>query len=98
MTRIFNQLTNLFPLWVVLCSGLALAERGGLWFAAITPGLAVIMLGMGLTLSLEDFRRVAKTHGRLWPGAWQFCLMPLLGWAVAHALNLQAIDQSLPLA
>ena len=95
VTRVLQLLTNLFPLWVVLCSGLALAERG--WFAwflpYITPGLAVIMLGMGLTLALEDFRRVAKTPRPIVAGcAAQFCLMPLLGWAVAHAVDLQSID------
>ena len=63
-------LTNAFPLWVLLASLLALWYPPLFtWFTGplITGGLAVIMLGMGLTLGLEDARRVA--HRRLSVGA-----------------------------
>ena len=64
MNRVLNQLTNLFPLWVTLCGVLALFQPEWFtWFKGplIVWGLAVIMLGMGITLSLEDFRKVTRT-------------------------------------
>lgn len=51
-----NALTNAFPLWVLGCALWALRQPAAFtWFtpAAITPALAVTMLGMGLTLSFE---------------------------------------------
>ncbi|MHC6174982.1 bile acid:sodium symporter family protein [Glutamicibacter sp. X7] len=55
----------------------------------INPMLMVIMFGMGLTLTFPDFALVAKNP---WPVAGgvlaQFLVMPLLGWAVAVALQL----------
>ena len=95
MTRALNTLTNLFPLWVVVFSVLALLQRD--WFSwflpLITPGLAIIMLGMGITLTFDDFRRVLQTPRPIALGvAAQFCLMPFLGWALAHGLALQNVN------
>jgi BASS family bile acid:Na+ symporter len=51
--------------------------------------LAFIMLCMGLTLSLEDFRRIARMPRAVAIGfAAQYSIMPLLGWSVAQALDL----------
>ena len=63
MIRLSNLLTNLFPVWVVAAGIAALKfPQAFSWFSGgwITWGLAVIMLGMGLTLSLDDFRRVLR--------------------------------------
>src|SRR5699024_3270819 len=51
--------------------------------------LAVIMFGMGLTLRPADFG-VVLTHPKaaLIGMLCQYTVMPLLGWAVAHALDL----------
>ncbi|WP_017574805.1 bile acid:sodium symporter family protein [Nocardiopsis kunsanensis] len=51
--------------------------------------LAVIMFGMGLTLRPADFG-VVLTHPRaaLTGILCQYTVMPLLGWAIAHALDL----------
>ena len=49
-----------FPVWVFVCSAVALVRPEAVtWIPGrmITLGLGVIMLGMGLTLTLEDFRR-----------------------------------------
>ena len=57
----FRWLTNLFPLWSVLVAVVALAWPGAFdWYSGtmIRVGLGIIMLGMGLTLTLDDFRRV----------------------------------------
>ena len=63
MTRWLNLLTYLFPFWVLLGGALALLRPGWFtWFSgqAIVWGLAVIMLGMGITLSVDDFKGVLK--------------------------------------
>jgi BASS family bile acid:Na+ symporter len=87
-----QRLTNLFPIWVLLGSALALRYPAAFtWFAGdlIVWGLAVIMLGMGITLGVEDFRRVLETPRPILLGVvGQFTIMPLLGWAIAHALAL----------
>lgn len=93
MIRLFNRLANLFPLWVVTCSGLALFfPHWFTWFNGrmIVWGLAVIMIGMGITLSIEDFRRVARLPRQVMIGvAAQFLIMPSLGWSIAHGLDLE---------
>lgn len=60
MNRALALLTNLFPVWVLAGGALALFHPNWFtWFSGdfITWGLAVIMLGMGITLSVDDFRR-----------------------------------------
>jgi bile acid:Na+ symporter, BASS family len=92
MSRWLQIFTGLFPVWVVLGGGLALIEpRLFTWFnkTMIVLGLAVIMLGMGVTLSLEDFRKVLKLPRAVAVGFFgQYLLMPGLGWTIAHALRL----------
>ena len=84
MIRILNLFTNLFPVWVVVASLLALARPALFtWFdkQAIIFGLAVIMLGMGISLGVDDFRNVVKMPRPVAVGvAAQFLIMPLLGW------------------
>lgn len=87
-----STLTNLFPLWVLLGGLLALVHPPLFtWFSGslIVWGLAAIMLGMGITLGFEDFRRVLRTPGRVALGfVAQYSIMPLAGYAVARALDL----------
>lgn len=94
MARLLNLFTNLFPLWVLLGGVLALVEpRTVTWFRgqAIVWGLAVIMLGMGITLSVDDFRRVFAMPRTVAAGfVCQYTIMPFLGWGVAHLLRLEA--------
>lgn len=92
MSRFLNVLTNLFPLWVLL-GGIAALIHPPLftWFRrdAIVWGLAVIMLGMGVTLSVEDFKRVLAMPRAIATGFFaQFLIMPFLGWGIAHLLKL----------
>lgn len=93
MATLFNLLANLFPIWVVTCSGLALFfPHWFTWFNStmIVWGLAVIMIGMGLTLTFEDFRRVARLPRPVVLGVIaQFLIMPFLGWAIARGLALE---------
>ena len=92
MKRWLDWSTNLFPVWVTL-GGIAALIHPPLftWFRgpAIVWGLAVIMLGMGLTLSLDDFRKVLDMPRAVLAGfIAQYTIMPFLGWSVAHLLKL----------
>ena len=89
-----QSLTTAFPFWVLIASLVALYEPALFtWFGGplIPAGLAVIMLGMGLTLEVDDFRRVARRPGLVAAGAvLQYTVMPLMGWTVARLLALPA--------
>jgi BASS family bile acid:Na+ symporter len=93
MSRILAVATNLFPVWVLIGGALALVRP--VWFAwfsggFITWGLAVIMLGMGITLTVDDCRRVLKMPRAVAVGfAGQYLIMPFLGWSIAHLLKLE---------
>lgn len=80
MNRALSIATNLFPVWVLLGGALALAHPAWFtWFSGgfITWGLAVIMLGMGITLSVDDFKRVLKMPRAVGIGfAAQHAIMP----------------------
>ena len=88
-----QKLALLFPLWMIL--SLAMALYWPEWLIALNHGpvvvwvLAFIMLCMGLTLTFEDFRRIARMPKAVATGfAAQYTIMPLMAWGVAHALNL----------
>lgn len=84
--------TRLFPLWVSAAALIALVEPSVFtWFSGpwITYGLGGIMLGMGLTLSWNDFALVAKTPSWVILGMLlQFTVMPLLGWGLGILFQL----------
>jgi bile acid:Na+ symporter, BASS family len=92
MNRVFSIATNLFPIWVLLGGALALAQPVWFtWFSGgwITWGLAVIMLGMGITLSVDDFKSVFKMPRAIAIGfTAHYAIMPFLGWSIAHLLKL----------
>ena len=86
-----NLIVKVFPIAAVLISILACR-----WPQLLTPGkvlveplLGVIMLGMGTTLSVKDFRSAAKRPLAVLIGmVLQFALMPLLAFVIGHALRL----------
>ena len=84
--------TRLFPLWVSAAALISLVEPSVFtWFSGswITYGLGGIMLGMGLTLSWNDFALVAKTPSWVVLGMLlQFTVMPLLGWGLGILFQL----------
>ncbi|MEX0330815.1 MAG: bile acid:sodium symporter family protein [Puniceicoccaceae bacterium] len=92
MHRLLAIFTNLFPLWVVLCCAIALVEPAAFTWVnrtLIIWGLGIIMLGMGITLSLDDFKRVLTMPKSVATGlAAQFILMPLCAWSIAHLMDL----------
>lgn len=83
-----------FALIVLAAGGLALAVPGA--FAGATVAipwlLAVIMFGMGMTLRPADFAFVGRRPWALLLGiAAQYGIMPLLGLAIALALDLSPV-------
>ena len=93
MNRAFALATNLFPVWVLVGGTLALFQpRSFTWFSGedITWGLAIIMLGMGLTLSVDDFKAVLKMPRAVGIGfVAHYAIMPFLGWSIAHLFRLE---------
>ncbi|MEO0590261.1 MAG: bile acid:sodium symporter family protein [Pseudomonadota bacterium] len=56
----------------------------------LSVALGVIMLAMGLTLSFEDYRRLTHMPRAVAIGVGlQFIVMPLSGWGIAQALDLE---------
>lgn len=93
MPRLLALLINAFPFWVLTLCALAMVQPAVFtWFNGpwIVWTLAVIMLGMGLTLTVEDFRRIVRMPRPVALGFFaQFTIMPLLGWGAATALKLE---------
>ena len=93
MTRALHWITNLFPVWVVLCCLVAMVQPAWFtWFKGnwIIWALAVIMLGMGVTLSFDDFRQVLTMPRAVAVGfVAQYTIMPFLGWSIARGLQLE---------
>ncbi|MBL62551.1 MAG: transporter [Opitutae bacterium] len=91
LANFFRTITALFPLWSVLVAVVALWwPESFLWYGkdTITIGLGIIMLGMGLTLKVEDFHRVWQRPGAIGLGViLQFAIMPFLGWGIAHLFH-----------
>lgn len=88
-----QALVRLFPLWLALgAAGALLYPQAFVWFlqaGLVTPGLAIIMLGMGLTLQADDFTRVARRPGPVLLGViLQFAIMPMAGLLMAQAFSL----------
>jgi len=86
-----ERITNFFWLWTILGVVWAwLCPDHFVWFKAYIPiGLGVIMLGMGITLSLENFRQVLRMPKAVGLGVLaQFAVMPLLGYSLAKIAQL----------
>lgn len=88
-----QRLTQLFPLWALLFSLFAWWQPQ--WLVggkpAIVPLLMLIMFGMGLSLSWEDFLHALKRPGIIGLGVlMQYSLMPLIAFALGHLLQLPA--------
>lgn len=92
MERFFSIATNLFPLWTIMGAvGALIWPSAFTWFRGelIVWGLAIIMIGMGITLNFDDFKSAAKTPKAVLLGVGsQFLIMPFLGWLIATLLNL----------
>lgn len=87
-----HRFTNAFPIWVIGAGILAMFEPPLLiWFKGsfITYGLGIIMLGMGLTLTTQDFKRIIIYPKWILLGiTLQYSVMPIAGLALANFFEL----------
>ncbi len=86
-----SVITRLFPIWAVLVSVFALSQPGLFrpLGPLVTPLLAVVMFAMGVTLGLEDFRRIARRPAPVLAGVGlHYLIMPAAAWAIGRVLGL----------
>jgi BASS family bile acid:Na+ symporter len=91
MIKVINKLISLFPLWAVLFSVYAFLfpELLTNLKSLIIPLLAVIMLGMGMTLTWDNFSNVIKSPKVIAVGVGlQFIIMPLSAFVISRLLGL----------
>ena len=80
-----------FVLWVILFSGLALySPESFVWLKTyITWMLGIIMFGMGMTMTLGDFKGVLQSPKAVTIGVFaQFIVMPTLAYLLCKLFNL----------
>jgi bile acid:Na+ symporter, BASS family len=85
------RITRLFPLWAVLVSLAAYFSPSSVTGIAphVTTLLTIIMLSMGVTLSIDDFRRVFTRPAPVVAGiVLHYLVMPLAAWVIAKALRM----------
>jgi len=89
--KLSNNITHFFPLWVVFFAAMAFLQPAP--FKSIGPYipylLGLIMLGMGLTMSLQDFKLVLTRPKDVLIGILlRYITMPLVAFLVAKLLDL----------
>jgi bile acid:Na+ symporter, BASS family len=98
MNKIINLATIFFPVWMCISVGWGLFQPD--LFAWLTPDLislflGLIMLFMGMTLTADDFSRVLSRPLPIAIGvALQYTIMPLSGFAISRALDLDPATSS----
>jgi len=84
--------TNLFPLWTVLFTGVALkSPQSFAWFTTeyFTAALAALMLSMGITLTPKDFVKVASRPNSVFiQFALCYAMMPVLALGLGKAFGM----------
>ncbi len=91
LDRISQFAGNTFAIWVLLFAVLAFFMPGSFtWIAPyISILLGIIMFGMGMTLSVDDFKEVLKHPKKVAIGVLaQFTLMPLIAFGLAVGFKL----------
>ncbi|PNT68489.1 probable sodium/metabolite cotransporter BASS1, chloroplastic [Brachypodium distachyon] len=92
LVRVGEALSLGFPVWVASACALALWRPATfLWVDPTTQmvGLAFTMLGMGMTLTLDDLRAALLMPKELAAGfLLQYTVMPLSGFLISKLLNL----------
>lgn len=89
---------QVFGIAILGCAALSFAfpaafkEWGGVKLTScVAPAIQLIMFGMGTTLSLNDFLRVAKCPWAVAAGvSLQFLIMPVVGFLLAKAFGFPA--------
>ena len=88
-----SVVTNLFPLWTVLSTGIALkSPQSFAWFTTeyFTAALAALMLSMGITLKPADFVKVGKRPNAIFiQFALCYVMMPALALLLGRAAGME---------
>lgn len=90
--KISTVVTNLFPVWTII-SAVSALKRPALYTWLTTPyftfSLGILMLSMGITLSVEDFKRVLSRLGAVTIGFLGcYLVMPLIALLLTKLFNL----------
>ncbi|MCL5030207.1 MAG: bile acid:sodium symporter family protein [Bacteroidetes bacterium] len=88
-----EKLTKLFPLWAILfaCAAFIFPNLFNNFQNAIIPLLMVVMFGMGMTLTWENFKEVFKSPGIIGFGVFlQYLIMPFAAFGIAKIFGLSA--------
>lgn len=91
LTRVSRFAGNTFAIWVILIGIIAfIIPEGFTWISPyINSLLGIIMFGMGMTLTAQDFKAVAKQPKSVIVGvAAQFTVMPLIAFGLAKLFQL----------
>lgn len=91
LERIAEITSKYFVLWVIIFAALALYTPNTFTPLGdyISELLAIVMLGMGLTLTISDFRRIAERPVDVLIGAGlQWILMPLFAYVLVIGLGI----------
>ena len=89
-----DRITKLFPVWAILFSFIAFYFNGffSLFKSAIVPLLIVVMFGMGMTLTWDNFKRIFKSPLVILLGfSLQYLIMPAAGYFVSVLFSLSPV-------
>lgn len=92
LERFSQFVSNTFAIWVLLFAALAFFIPSGFsWIGAyITTLLGIVMFGMGLTITVADFKDVLTRPKDVTVGVvGQFLIMPTLAFLLVKLFNLQ---------
>lgn len=91
LLRFTQFIQKTFALWVILFAGISLlAPDLFIWLKAYIPWLlGIIMLGMGMTMTVDDFKGVLQSPKAVFIGVIaQFVVMPGLAYLLCKMMNL----------
>ncbi len=91
LIKISHFVGKTFAIWVLIFAGLAFYKPSQfIWISPyISILLGIIMFGMGMTLSVTDFKAIGKQPKSVLIGvALQFTVMPLLAYGLAKGMRL----------
>jgi len=94
LSQLNSVITNYFTFWIIFFS--AVAYFYPIYFAdlrtLIVPTLGVIMFGMGVTLTTDDFKRVFLRPKDVGVGVvTQYTVMPFIGFVLAKIFGLDPL-------
>ncbi|TFG75258.1 MAG: bile acid:sodium symporter family protein [Thermodesulfobacteriales bacterium] len=94
LSQLNSVITNYFTFWIIIFS--AVAYFYPIYFAdlrtLIVPTLGIIMFGMGVTLTTDDFKRVFLRPKDVGVGVvTQYTVMPFIGFVLAKMFGLDPL-------